>query len=139
MQAVLHDGAEGLAVDINGGFATRIVVTKLGGSGAAEGVAEDSYPGEVEVPVKFTGQVGSVYLLQAIEDESDVRGPGGQDGIDATGLLRLRLTFAKFGVILGASGDYAAIGKGHYEGAVRSVETDNDVAVAGQIFGQGGV
>src|ERR1035438_3757030 len=48
VEAFLHDVAEGLSVDVDAGFAAGVVMAKLCGLRAAEGVAEGSHPRHVE-------------------------------------------------------------------------------------------
>src|SRR5216117_3657703 len=70
------------------------------GCGAAKGVAEDSYAGQVEPSRELAGCIRAVQLLQPIKDERNVRSPRRQQPVRTTVPLRARFLEAEFGVVL---------------------------------------
>ncbi len=139
IDAGVEDGAERGAVDIDAGLTTRVVVADESGGGSAEGMAEDSRVVEIEFAGEFGGGIGSVELSEAIEKERRIGGPGGEDAGGAAVPFVGGFFGAEFGIIFGGALEGAAIGEDDGVGAVGRVEADDDVAVAGQVFGERGV
>src|SRR5271165_3725557 len=75
---------KGIAVNIYSGFASCILVTKLQRRSATKGMAEYAEPLQIESSLEFSGGIGGVQLLQAVNDEACIFGPHGKESVGET-------------------------------------------------------
>jgi hypothetical protein len=134
-EAVLNDGAEGSAVDVDGGLAARVVVAKLERSGAAERVAEHAEMLKVEMAGEMAGGLAGLQCAEIVRDGFGVRDPLREKRV---GKMFGGLGAEIFGVATGRPLDDLTVGSDEENGAVGCIEADDDIAVAGEVFGQGG-
>ena len=124
-QAVIRDRGDGGAVHVDAGPDAGVGQHGGEGGGAPGGVARHRHPGWVD---QRGARPGRVCAGQFTEHEADIRGPA----------CRHLLASARAGCLTGQAGGDPPIGKGRGVTLVRVINSGHDVAVAGQVLGQGG-
>src|SRR5437763_2347185 len=129
--------AERPTVNVDACLASGIVMAELKRLRATERVAKCSYTRQVQPSGELViGPLRSVQLLQAIEDKRHIGGPGAQQFVKA---IELFCALAFLAIVLRRSIHHATVRKSDDRGTIRSIETDDDVPVAGQILCEGRV
>ena len=134
MDACLNDAAVRSAVHIDPCLAPGILVAKLRCCRSSKGMTKDSHSGNVQPSCELARRVRSIQSLQPIKDERDVGNPRSQQSVHAMNLLLARHAKTEFRVVLRQPSHDPAVGENNDVGAIRGVESHDDVTVAGQIL-----